>query len=62
MKSKNYIWVVEVFDDGKWEPSVNVGLTRAQARMEKRVWFEESRNYAKLKLRIRKYVPQPFFS
>ena len=59
---KSYIWVVEMFNCcyacilPRWEPTVGVEVTRADARKAKGEW-ERKNPYDKF--RIRKYVRQP---
>jgi len=51
---KQHIWVIEMYDKGKWLPTTGVDLTRANAREQKRVPWE--RRCPDYKFRIRKYV------
>lgn len=53
------IWVVEMWSDdvyrhraSRWEPTVGVGFTRAQARWECREWRKKNPND---RFRVRKY-------
>jgi hypothetical protein len=54
---KRHIWVVEMDweDASKWNPTVGVGLTREDVRIEKKKW---GKNNPGSKFRIRKYVPE----
>ena len=54
---KQHIWVIEMYDKGKWLPTTGVDLTRANAREQKRVPWE--RRCPIWKFRIRKYVREP---
>ena len=58
VKSKRTLWVVELWDDicdGGWVSSVGVGITRAAARVELKMWKERSPGD---RLRVRKYVAE----
>ena len=48
-----HIWVVEMFDDGKWWPTVGVGLNREDARGHKQSWAESMPDD---KFRVTKYI------
>jgi hypothetical protein len=54
VKPKKYLWIVEMREDGKWFPTVGVGLTRADAMREmKDYWRENNRHDS---FRVRKYT------
>ena len=48
-----HIWVVEMFDNGKWWPTVGGGLTREDAKASKWWWLETGPDD---KYRITKYI------
>lgn len=50
----NYLWVVEMLCDGKWEPTVGAYLSRERARQEMR--YDWKFNNPTSEFRIRKYV------
>lgn len=50
---KRYIWVVEWFENGVWVATMWAGLTKEQARQQRR----EARMQEDRPMRIRKYVP-----
>jgi hypothetical protein len=49
----NYLWVVEILEDGWWRPTVGAYLSRQDARREKAIDWEE--NMPHDKFRIKKY-------
>lgn len=49
-----HIWIVEIWLDGKWKPTVGSGLTREDARQELRRWKQKCLND---KFRLQKYIP-----
>ena len=51
-----HIWIVEMFENGKWHTTVGAGLTYADAVREKRDAWEW--HNAEYKFRICKYVKQ----
>ncbi len=52
----NRIWVVEMFNIDRWEPTVGVGLDRAQAGCELRRWRRMNPDD---RLRLKCYIPGP---
>jgi len=50
----NKLWVVEMLNHGKWEPTVGCALTRKEADSE---WLEWKLDNPDDKFRIVKYVP-----
>ena len=49
----SYLWVIEIFENGRWQATVGAGLTREDARREKKTYWEF--NMPDDKFRIRKY-------
>jgi len=52
----NYLWVVEMLCDGKWEPTVGAYFSREIASREMIVDWKF--NNPKYRFRIRKYVQE----
>ena len=46
------LWVVEVFDEGRWRPTEFVGATRDRAREQMRDWKHDEPHQ---KLRVARY-------
>jgi len=58
-KKRKGIWIIEQASKySEWEPTVGVALTRADARREKKYYWEE--NHPELKFRIRRYVTRGY--
>ena len=51
---RNHIWLIEMFDKGKWWPTVGAYLTHADARRFKKEDWEFNSPY--YEYRIRKYM------
>ena len=49
------IWIIEIFDNGKWEPTIGAGLTKKDATMFMRA--EWKRTCLDDKFRVKKYLP-----
>ena len=52
----NYLWVVEILRDGKWEPTVGAYLSRTMARQE--MIYDWEFNNPTSEFRIRKYMQE----
>ncbi len=55
MKRKPGVWVVEMLNHGRWEPTVSARLTRENARIEQWEWSRRN-NYDKF--RVARYVKE----
>lgn len=51
----NKIWVVEIYEKGKWEPTTTGVLSREDARYEKRYW---KRCNPDDRFRVWPYIPE----
>jgi len=49
------LWVVEVFRNGKYVPTIHFGLSRKEARAQQK---NRKRFYPNAHLRVTKYVPE----
>jgi len=54
--SLNRIWVVEMYCNGRWWPTVGAGITREEAREEMSTWKEKNPCN---RFRVRKYEATP---
>lgn len=54
MKPKNYVWVIETLDNGKFVPCADAKLSRADARRS--VKFDWKTNWPEDTFRITKYI------
>ena len=49
----NYVWIVEMLDNGKWKPTIGVGLTKIHGQWQRREWRRRNPDD---KFRLRKYA------
>lgn len=52
---KRYLWIIEIYENGKWMTTVGGGLSRQDARRDLVDW---KHNNPCDEFRIRKYVPE----